>query len=389
MPRPRTNALLELGGQWLGRIGNSPIYYRHWTDPGTHRTRRASLGTDDFERAKILFAQAVLIKGPKTPDAPLSAVLESYFQERTDKLPSAKHARLAGRLLLECWGDTIRCSQITETKQRQFAEACLARRHSASYISRNLSVCAAAMAHSGLHVHVFFGKRQLSERWSLKPKPPRKVFIPTDDELARFLSADLPSDFFRWCVVACLTGARPGAVLDIAPGSRIRDAGLLNLNPEGRTQNKKYRPTVREPKALKAWLNTWERDRPRNVENWRYCMYSTVESVQTACERARLKTGIPMSVYSFRHKVVTVLRKARIPEDQIALQLGHRRAETGITAGYGEWSPDYLAPAAKALDAWWAKIAKKAKVALKPQPSRKSAKGRKVRPRSKLLKLAA
>jgi hypothetical protein len=54
-----------------------------------------------------------------------------------------------------------------------------------------------------------------------------------------------------------------------------------------------------------------------------------------------------------------VLRKARIPEDQIALQLGHRRSETGITASYGEWSPTYLAPVAKALDAWWGKLAKK------------------------------
>jgi len=62
-------------------------------------------------------------------------------------------------------------------------------------------------------------------------------------------------------------------------------------------------------------------------------------------------TGIPISAYSFRHKIPTVLRKAQIPEDQIAIQLGHRRSEKGVTAAYGEWSPDHLASVAKAFDA--------------------------------------
>jgi len=365
MPRPRTNALFEIAGQWIARDPGSPNLYRFWTEPGTGRTRRASLCTTDFEEAKRRFAEAVLLKGPKTPDSPLATVLESYFLERTDKLPSAKHARLAGRTLLGCFGPTIRCSQITEAKLKWFAESSALKGHSLSYISRNLSVLAAAMGHASLPVKVYFGKAQIQQRWSLQTKAPRRAFIPSDDELAKFLSADLPEAFLRWAIISSLTGARPEAALDLARASRIHDAGLLNLNPEGRPQNKKYRPTVREPKALSAWLTRWEREADKaGMELTRYSDYWSVESVQTACERARLKTGIPMSAYSFRHKVATVLRKARIPEDQIALQLGHRRPGTGITAGYGEWSPDYLAPVAKALDAWWGKLAEKASVQL-------------------------
>lgn len=411
MPRPRKDPLFELAGQWIGRVPGSPNLYRFWTEPGAGRSSRASLGTGDLAAAKVIFAKAVLLNGPKTPDSPLSAVLESYCLERTDKLPSAKHARLAKRTLLTCWGETIRCSQVTEAKQKEFAQTSIGKGHSLSYISRNLSVAAAAIKHASLPMKILFGKQQIAAKWSLQTKAPRRVFIPSDDELARFLSADLPEAFFRWCITACLTGARPEAVLDLAQSSRIRDVGLLNLNPEGRPQNKKYRPTVREPKALKAWLDRWEKEclssslgsssvRLKNTDGSaadsrsatagksevaacrpaslgknldRYCTYWSVESVQTASERARAKTKIPMSAYSFRHKVVTVLRKARIPEDQIAIQMGHKKPDTAITAGYGEWSPDYLKPVAKALDAWWGKLAKKAKVQLlaKTQPKRK------------------
>jgi integrase len=58
-----------------------------------------------------------------------------------------------------------------------------------------------------------------------------------------------------------------------------------------------------------------------------------------------------LSAYSFRHKVATVLRKAGLSEDEIGMELGHRREVSRTTAGYGEWKPDYLQGVADALDA--------------------------------------
>jgi hypothetical protein len=49
-----------------------------------------------------------------------------------------------------------------------------------------------------------------------------------------------------------------------------------------------------------------------------------------------------LSAKSFRHKVIAVLRKPRISEDEIGIQLGHRREAARTTAGYGECDPDYL-----------------------------------------------
>ena len=54
------------------------------------------------------------------------------------------------------------------------------------------------------------------------------------------------------------------------------------------------------------------------------------------------KCGRLISAYTFRHKVATVLRKARLSEDEIGLQLGHRREAARTTAGYGKRDPSYL-----------------------------------------------
>lgn len=372
MPRPRARPLFELAGQWIAKDPGSPLLYRFWTEPGTGRTRRASLRTADLEDAKKAFAAAVLLQQPGRVDGPLSVILEAYFRARTDTLPSKKHARLAGRTILACWGQTISVGQLTETKQKEFAEWSVKKGHSLSYISRNLSVLGAAIAHADIPLKVRFGKREIASRWNLRTKAPRRGYVPTDGEMRAFLLREIPRDLYRWCIMAALTGGRPEAVMDLTPGSRRREAQLIDLCPAGRPQNKKFRPIVKEPRALGKWLDKWEREMrievgkrtltlptQADISGERYCTYASVDSLQTAMQRARAedKANLPkLSVYSFRHKVVTVLRQARVPEDEIAIQIGHKRPGLEVTAGYGEWSPDYLARASKALDAWWTRL---------------------------------
>src|SRR5690242_15672314 len=105
MPRSRKAPLFEIGGQWIAREPGSPFLHRYWTEPGSGRTRRESLRTDDLEAAKTALAEIIVKGSPKTNNAPLSAVLLDYFEQRTDKLPSAKPARAAGRSMLACWGE--------------------------------------------------------------------------------------------------------------------------------------------------------------------------------------------------------------------------------------------------------------------------------------------
>lgn len=370
MPRPRARTLFELGGQWIANEPGRPGFYRFWNDAGTGRTRRASLGTADFETAKQRLAEIVVRNETKTADSHLSIILENYFVEKTDHLVSKGSARNAGRLMLECWGATAKVSSLTLEQQKKFVRSSLEQNHAISTVSRNLGVLAAALAHAKVQIEIIYNEGALLTRWpEFTPKPARKSFEPNDTELARLLAADMPENLRRWIMNSMATGGRPEAVLSLTPESRARDLRLIDLNPEGRRQNKKYRATVRELPVQTRWLNTWEKEAAKAAKGGedgplQYCHYASVDSVDTALRRlcAKPEVNLPfLSVYSFRHRVASVLRASkspRVPSEQISYQLGHRRPGDRTTRGYGAYEPEYLDEAARALDAWISRVLK-------------------------------
>lgn len=353
MPRPRARSLFELGGYWLATIPGRKGYYAFWTDARIGGTRRCSLGSADFEAAKVKLAEIALTRGPATVNTPLSIVLENYFTQRSDALPSASAARTAGRLLLEEWGEKVRAQNVTEQKQKEFAQAEARQGKSLGYIARNLSVVSAALRHAGLTgIRIFASESHMRDIWKIAAKAPRKVFIPTDQELARILRAKKPEDLDRWLLIAMATACRPEAAVDLTPAARIREAQAVDLNPTGRQQNKKFRPIVRAPKVLTAAMDKWERN-GLDAHGGKFCGYASVDSVDSALERICKPLGLGrLSVYSIRHKVTTVLRAAGVPGEQIDRQLGHTGSGARTTQGYGEFSPDFQKEAAAAMDAW-------------------------------------
>jgi len=284
----------------------------------------------------------------------LSIVLEDYFTDRTDHLRTGKFARYAGKLFLEAWGPLVKVSALTEARQREFVEACLAKGFAIGYVTRIMVVLAAAVHRAKLPIDIVTNEGEMLARWPIKPKPARKAFIPTDKELARFLGAPMPENLRRWALMAMGTGGRPEAVLDLSPEARRRDAGLIDLLPTGRRQNKKYRPTVRVGRVLRLFLDRWE---AQGLDGFggRYCGYAGVDSIDTALHRVRRTEAVNLpylSVYSFRHAAATAIRAAKVPEEQLEYQLGHRRPSSRVTRMYGKFDPDYLLEASRALDAW-------------------------------------
>lgn len=373
MPRPRARNLFELCGQWIAEEPGRPGLYRFWNDPGNGRTRRASLGTADIETAKKRLAEVIVIGATKTNDSHIAVVLENYFIDKTDHLTSKHSARNAGRLMLECWGALTKVRSLTDELQKKFVAWSFERNHAVSTVSRNLGVLAAAVAHAKLSVAVIYNEGAILARWpEFDPKPARKSFEPSDAELARLLAANMPESLRRWIMNSMATGGRPEAVLNICPASRARDLGLIDLNPEGRRQNKKYRPTVRELPLQSRWLDEWEKEALKAAKGGeerlpQYCSYASVDSIDTALRRlcAKPEVSLPlMSVYSFRHRVASVLRASkapRVPGEQISYQLGHRRPGDRTTRGYGAYEPDYLDEAARALNAWIGRVLELAK----------------------------
>jgi hypothetical protein len=76
----------------------------------------------------------------------------------------------------------------------------------------------------------------------------------------------------------------------------MRDVGLIDLNPEGRRQNKKYRATVRELPSQTKWLDAWEKDAARLAAKGekrkpQYCTYASVVGGHRAASLAHQTGG--------------------------------------------------------------------------------------------------
>lgn len=373
MPRPRKAPLFELGGQWLAREPGRTGFWRFWYDAGTQKVRRQRLGGLDLEAAKLELAQHVLRAEAPRRSSPLAAVMLRYHEERSDKVRSAKMARAASRKALAFFGADAAVCDLTEQRQASFVVRLAEEGASLGYIARIVGVIAAGIAHARIADAPIFTAKTWIARHAPGAAPPRRAALPTDADIEAALSAEIPEPLFRWLLISLATGARPEAALDLAPGQR-RD-GLLALNPPGRAQNKKHRPTVREPAALTPWLDRWEADGSTALYG-RYVAYSGVSAVQTALARLKEATGLRLTAYSLRHKVTTVLRRAKrkgVTEDGIAVQLGHKRPDVRVTGEYGEFDPDYLCAEAEALDAW---ISGLAFVRHEPEARRRTETGR-------------
>jgi integrase len=347
MPRYRKAKIFEIGGWWLDGVAGSPFWYAFRYDADAGRVCRESLGVDDLETAKLAISTKALIACPKEIDSYLSSILEDYFQNVSDAKPSGPQARYAGGVVLEFWGDTARASDISDKRQKAFAEWSRDRKHSISYIARNLSVLSAALRHSlgDRAPKVWSWPGTVAEKIGAAEPEPRE-WIPSDVQLAAFLDSlatDQSEHVLRYCILALNTLARPGAILELTPGQVDHALGLINLNPAGRKQTKKRRPIVRLPGTLKPWLADWGGD-----DDELYVFYHgyQIARVRHTFKRRGEALGIPeLTPYSLRHKMATELRARGVSREELAYQMGHKLPDLRTTDRYTKFDKRYLATA--------------------------------------------
>lgn len=157
-------------------------------------------------------------------------------------------------------------------------------------------------------------------RFCIDPPPPegrqwtekeRRMVIDTRLNLLRYLRA------------AVATWARPDAIFDLkARGQWHKDAGVLALNPPGRVQTKKHRPTIPVPRQFIPWLDeAMDRD-----------SYLPVSSTRHGWETMRNHLGLPGGRESgeklIRRSVATIARPLIQERDWVQgeMMLGHRKA---------------------------------------------------------------
>ena len=352
MPRFKKDKIFEYKGWWIEQPPNSPFWYGVRYDQSSGRVRRKSLGTDDLEAAKDALIAMVQLEGPKSEDSLLAAVLEVYFREKSDKQQSAETARYAGMHVLDFWGETARVSDVTEEKQQGFWVWSKNKGHKPSTTTRNLTVLSAALRHgikSGPKPVVITSMKKVADFLEV-PEPQPSEWVPTMEYLARFLDSlddGQGEHVFRYTILALNTLARPGCLLELAPGAIDFSRGLVQLNPQGRAQNNKRRPIVRLTDTLRPWLLSWHRDGLPYV-----CFRDgVVRSVRRSFKRRGAALGFPQfTPYSLRHLMATELSARGVPQEVLQRQLGHKVPDMRTTDRYIKFDPRHLAEAKSGIE---------------------------------------
>ncbi|MBL1430666.1 MAG: site-specific integrase [Robiginitomaculum sp.] len=346
-----TKRKFQLGDYWLSQRSGSPAYYRTWLDKQNRRTHRASLGTSDYEQAKErLTAWFINHQRPEQAEpaeVSLASVLSAYYEHHGKHIRTEQRIRLAIRYWLDFFGDISVGDLASIPLQEGFHHWLRARGQVNTTINRNLSVGRAAINRSWKRGEIKSCPHiAMLEKGSADPKgrplEPSEIRKLTEGATSTHLV-----DFIYWMLG---TAARPEAITDMTWEQVDFENNLILLNPLGRKQNKKHRPTVKLPPALKErYWNNGDYPKTGPVISYRG---KEVSTIRTAWRRTRAKVELDMQVnpYSLRHTAARWMRKEGVPAWDVSAQLGHKSREFSMTERYAPYSPDHMEKSVAALD---------------------------------------
>lgn len=327
----------RIGDYWLSRRAESPAYYRCWLDGRS--VRRASLGTTEFEvarqRLEEWYVQHRRVEHEKPADASLADILRRYWEGHAKHIPSHSWNKSAFRLWLDHWGEAT-VGDLTIPRQEAFHTALRERGQKNSTILRVVTFGQAALSRAikrgELQAMPYIVKVKAG---AAEPKG-RPLEIPELQTLYRAAPPHVQA-FIRWGLG---TAARPAAIIGLHSKQVDWERGVIDLNPQGREQNKKHRPIVRLPKALQTPFDGFL----VSVDG------RPVASIKTAWNASVRRGQLTGNVtgYSLRHTAARWMRMQGVPVDEVRQQLGHR--VEGITGVYTGYDPRYLENACAALN---------------------------------------
>lgn len=315
-------------------------------------------------------------------NATIPAILQHYWESHSDATPSAFQARRAGSLLLE-WLKHVRKKPAANVKDFSLPWQQLfikwlghEKNHAVATIAREMTSIAAAFNHALKPSIVVDGNGEKREvqllnsampvlyqsgeisRLTAKPEPKPRDWLPSWAQMALFIDTigtktatgawDKNSEnLFRYVVCALNTWARPAAILSLHVPTQVDfGAGSILLNPPGRRQTKKVRPTIPLTANLAAWLKHWNCDRPIHRNG------KALKSVKKVFKAHALKLGMPkLTPYTLRHFMATHIRRidgCQVSREQRQEWLGHKPQDT--TSWYEHFDLEWLREAKVGTD---------------------------------------
>jgi len=349
------------GRFFLKARGKRRTLYICWYDPQTRQTAGVSTGTADLEEARRALLEHALRadRAPVTADAQLAGVMQAYYVNYARELPSV-HAHLAAqRDALEIWGDPDIC-ELDRRKQLELVDKLRERGLSDWTIQSRLNRIWAAMNwHRRDNPELVVPEQITAADWKPVLRDREHTFT-VEDLAALFNAAAAPraegqhtrEHWWRFLVLAVGTASREAALRELTWGQVDLRLGRIRLNPDGRRQTKKRRPTVPIAPTVAAELASWERA-GNQVITYYGKRLATREFFDLLAEEAGV-TGGPNVI---RHTVRTWLAEYGVPDSEADVFMGHKAEGSATGKRYIHRRPEYLRSVVDAVEALFDELA--------------------------------
>lgn len=310
-------------------------YYAVWTDDNG-QTQRQALRTADREEA-----ERRLIDFRRDMAAPKGSTVGAYVQAYLDYKEGriADHTRLAG-----AWANAkrtfghLRPDQITPELCAEYAEHRRAMGRGDGTILKEINVIRQALNWSKVNV----------ARFEAPSAPPPRDRHLTKEEARKLLDGAKQPHVKLFILIALLTGARRGAILDLTWDRVDFEKGKIYLHVPGEENRKKRALSVPIGDQLRPELEAaYEvRQTPYVIEYAGERVLNVKKGFAAAVERAGL---VDVTPHDLRHTAAVWMAEDGVPFEEIAQYLGH--SSTKVTfAVYARFSPNHLKRAAKSLE---------------------------------------
>lgn len=382
MPR-EPKELYRRGQFWLGwdrKLDGSlrsPFLAIFWYDPERGRERSTSTRTADVEQARHRLdahylerdrgasicptcgQQRAVASGFLVTDA-ISNYQILHGQLRASSEAIAARLAHVVRYIATLPSAAVTCEQVNDEWVQRFRTWLTAqpivstggnhRARSASTVENSVIQLAAVInaAHRRGDASRAAGFRPIPLK-ELSATPQHRATVPELAAMFRYaLSRKRQSDgagLHRFLIASVSTLARPDAAHEISTaadrGQWNSQRRVLDLNPRGRRQTKKYRATVRVPWQFAEHLD--------NVAG----KFVPVSTVRSAWRGMAIELNLPGDGESgmklIRRSVAQLLRDRRVPAEEIELMMGHRKLDA-VTDLYAAFRPEHLSNAVTALE---------------------------------------
>lgn len=344
--------LWEFGEQWVTDRPNTTSLYRAWYDASARKVRYASLNTADLEDAKRQLAAYVLRHDAMPQQAPtgvsLELVLERYWLQHGEGVASARSAKAAIGMWKRHFGTGALVSDVGNESCKAMIARWRREERSDGTIARYLGVGRAAFSRA-----VQAGELSYAPHVPAVTSTAEYRHVATPDQMAALLNAVDRPHLLLYCLIRIGTGCRDDAARDLRPEQVNFTANVIELNPAGRTQTKKRRPTLKlVPTLAQALQEAGDASPYVSLHGKHQGEIRKVWGVTRT--RAELPDYFLPKI--IRHTMATHLRESGVPEWEAQGWMGHRTG--GTSERYAKFRPEFMAASAAATEGYFTTLAK-------------------------------